>query len=363
MRKRSYGLILILTAILFSLFSIRGTSFRSTTEAGIFMPFSRAQDSRDLTSASSDALLPFLGDSVLGYVDTETQRAFIEAYQERAAIDDRGWITYDRLATDLQLYEKNGYSKAISAYAYPWFKASWRVLVRADQMGIARMDEKSAVLWEKEFSTPITAIDASSKMIVIGLLDGSLHIFNTRGQAVFVASAGFREVQVIYGVAISQDSHYVVVLKGRSPQKIETYRQKETSYSKVSESLLAQESGLQATMAVADDNSHVIIARGDAVIYYNIKDNYNRNLQMNIGDRDYFDTDEKSQFFVLGATGASTIALLRAMTSQPRKTEVLILKQGMLERFAPEALSVSASGENLLIIYKDGVELLKGWQA
>ncbi len=258
--------------------------------------------------------------------------------------------------------ERMASTEVLMAYAYPWFKASWRILVRSDQMGIARFNNQGSILWEKEFSMPITALDASSQVIAVGLLDGSLHIFDAEGALVFAAQAGFQDIQTIYGIAVSGDSKYIVVLKGFSPQKIETYKQSESSYTRISESPLKQQAVLQATMAFAEDDSHVIIARENQLIYYNIKDNYNKQIELQAEHNEPLDKDEGVQFFALGPIGRATIAVLRIKVPDPLDSEVLILKHGLLRRVAPDAISVSEGQGTLAIVYRDGIELLKGWQ-
>lgn len=325
------------------------------------MPFLQAQDLASLPS-SRDGFISFVGDSELGYIDTAGNRLYSQPCQTKAAIDDQGWITYDRLAAGLQMHGADGQSRALSAYAYPWFKSSWRILVRADQMGIARIDDSGSILWEKEFSMPITALDASSRVVAVGLLDGSLHVFDIQGKLAFLAPAGFQDIRTIYGVAVSGDSKYVVALKGFSPQKIETYRQTESSYTKVSESTIKQQAVLQATMAFAEDESHVLIARGNQLIYYNVKGNYIKQIELNTGENYSSNQDEDVHFFILQATGRATVAVLKVKTSEPLDSEILILKQGLMERRAPGATSIASGRGSLAIIYKDGVELLKGWQ-
>jgi len=361
MKKRSYSAVLFIAAIFFSLFSVRITRQEDAVEESIFLPFSQAQDVASVPS-SRNAFLSFVGDSALGYVDTAADRLYAQPYQGKAAIDNQGWITYDRLATDVQLHGTDGQHRVLMAYAYPWFKASWRILVRSDQMGIARFNNQGSILWGKEFSMPITALDASSQVIAVGLLDGSLHIFDAEGALVFAAQAGFQDIQTIYGIAVSGDSKYIVVLKGFSPQKIETYKQSESSYTRISESPLKQQAVLQATMAFAEDDSHVIIARENQLIYYNIKDNYNKQIELQAEHNESLDKDEDVQFFALGPIGRATIAVLRIKVPDPLDSEVLILKHGLLRRVAPDAISVSEGQGTLAIVYRDGIELLKGWQ-
>ncbi len=352
-----------MAAILFSLVSVRGARQKGVRGESTFLPFSQAQSVVELPS-SRIGLVPFIGDSMLGYLDASAGKLYAMPYQERAAIDARGWITYDRLATNVQLYGIDGKGKALQAFAYPWFKASWRILVRADQMGIARIDEQGRILWEREFSMPITALDASSFVLAVGLLDGSLDILDTQGKSVFLAQEDFHNIRTIYGVAVSADSKYVVVLKGLLPQKIETYRQSASSYIKISESSLKSESVLQASMAFAEDDSHVILARGNQLLYYNVKANYIKQIEVSTGTAQDGPSEKGGdvQCFALQSPGGATVPVLQVRTTGPSDTSILILKHGLLELVAQGAVSLAGGEGGLAIVYEDGVLFVKGWR-
>ncbi len=363
MKRRSYSIVLFLGAILFSLVSVRGARQKGVLGESTFLPFSQAQRVADLPPSRND-LVPFIGDSMLGYLDAAAGKLYAMPYQERAVIDAQGWITYDRLATNVQLYGTDGKGKTLQAFAYPWFKASWRILIRADQMGVARIDEQGRILWEKEFSMPISALDASSSVLAVGLLDGSLYILDTQGKPVFLAQEDFHEVRTVYGVAVSDDSKYVAVLKGLSPQKIEAYRQSASSYVRMSESILRPEAVLQTSMAFAEDDSYVILARGNQLLYYNVKANYIKQIEVSTGAAQD-GLPEKGgdvQFFALPSPGGATVPVLQVRTSDPSDTSILILKHGLLELVAQGAVSLSGGEGWLAIVYEDGVQLVKGWR-
>ena len=212
---------------------------------------------------------------------------------------------------------------------------------------------------------PITALDASSLVLAVGLLDGTLYIFGTQGKSVFYVPGGFQEVRTIYGVAVSDDSSFVAVLKGFSPQKIEAYRQSASSYVKISESTLRSEAFFQASMVFAEDDSHVILARENQLLYYNVKGNYIQQIELNMGKNRVGEVLHKGgdvQFFALQSTGGGTVAVLQVQASDSLDTSILILRHGLLELVAPGAVSLSVGQGTLAILYKDGVQLVKGWQ-
>ncbi|MDQ7796254.1 MAG: hypothetical protein RDU47_05680 [Spirochaetia bacterium] len=114
-------------------------------------------------------------------------------------------------------------------------------------------------------------------------------------------------------------------------------------------------------MCYAEDGSHVVIAQGEQLIYYNTKKNYVRKLA-NGAALGNVASGAFVQHFVLGPTGGNTIAVLQVQSQNPPTTKVLILKHGIIEREEPGAVSASAGKGALIIVFRDGVEIVKGWQ-
>ncbi|HNP92623.1 MAG TPA: WD40 repeat domain-containing protein [Rectinema sp.] len=362
MRRRFYGLIIGIAAIIFTLFSIRSTLPEREITSSVFLTFAEALDVSRIPKARSDQIVPFIAESFLGYADPLEELLYVHPFKGRAAIDRLGWITYDRLATDLKLYDLNGGGQQFQAYAYPWFKASWRVLLRADQMGIAVMDKTGLIRWEKEFPTPITAIDASSLFLAVGTLDGSISVFDPNGWAILSMQNSLQEFQTIYGLALSADSNYLIIVRGISPKKIETYRFTDNSFAKVSESSLMVNTTFQATIAIARDNSHAIMSFGDMIIYYNIKNKYYRILEAGMAGVELSETQVDFRYFVLGSLKDSLVAILRSDLEGKAKSDVIILNHGLPVHIAPGAFGAIGDEEVIGFVYKDGLELLKGWR-
>lgn len=367
MKKRRFHIFaFIVAAVLFVLLSVRGTKKQEQISEAIFLPFSSALDPASISRQNpSPSLISFLGDGYLGYIDSANNQLYAAQFSDRAAIDSSGWISYDRLATALQAFSLGSKPSTIAGYGYPWFKSSRRFLIRADQMGIAEMHADGSIVWEREFPMPITAIDATPTTLGIGFLDGSIRFLGKKAENLYSephdSQQDSQHIRTVYGIALSGDGRSAAVLRGMSPQKIESYRRAGTGFVKSSERELPSGAPLQATMCYAEDGSHVVIAQGEQLIYYNTKKNYVRKLA-NGAALGNVASGAFVQHFVLGPTGGNTIAVLQVQSQNPPTTKVLILKHGIIEREEPGAVSASAGKGALIIVFRDGVEIVKGWQ-
>ena len=371
MKKRRFRIVaFIVAAVLFVLLSVRGTKKQEHVTETIFLPFSSALDPANISRQyPTPSLIPFLGDGYLGYVDSVSNKLYAAQFSDRAAIDSSGWISYDRLATAFHAFSVGSRPSTLAGYGYPWFKSSRRFMIRADQMGIAEIRTDGSIVWEREFPMPITAIDATPTTLGIGFLDGSIRLLGTKGENLYSESWNYQQnsqydsqhIRTVYGIALSGDARYAVVFRGISPRTIDSYRRAGTGFVKFSERQLHGGSPLQATMCYAEDDSHVVIAQGGQLIYYNTKKNYIRELA-DVDASASPDSDTLVQDFVLGPTGGNSIAVLQVQSKNPKAAKVLILKHGIIEREESGAVSVSVGKGTLIIVRRDGVGIVKGWQ-
>jgi len=118
-------------------------------------------------------------------------------------------------------------------------------------------------------------------------------------------------------------------------------------------------------MVFAEDDSHVILARENQLLYYNVKGNYIQQIELDMEKNrvdEFLYRGGDVQFFALQSTGGATVAVLQVQASNPLDTSILILRHGLVELVAPGAVSLSVGQGTLAILYKDGVQLVKGWQ-
>lgn len=356
MKRRSRILILILLAFLYVVFAVRDTKKSTPSSQPTFLSFAQARSISEMPHGFPDRL-PFNGGFNFGYIDIASKIVYSQPSTARVAIDEHGWITYARVPDSLELHELGQKSVQLSAFAYPWFKSTWRILLRGDQMGIAKIDDQGTIQWQREFPMQITAIDANSRYFVAGLLDGSIYIFDKDGNRIVCASQSFSTIRTIFALAISEDGKYIVALKGISPQNIETFKNEKTMFTLVNTTKVANASVSQGSMSISKNGTYAIAARGESIIYYNIKNNISRNVPFPTRDQAASSAGEGTRYFAIGSIGENGIALLRMSGLNPSTSDVLLLRNGLLEREWEGATGIASSGDSFAVLFQDGVEL------
>ena len=356
MKRRSRILILILLALVYVVIAVRTTKMSGPSVQGQFLSFSQAHPVSELP-VSAKMMLPFASGGHLGYIDPRAGLLYAQLSDGRVAIDGRGWISYSRSAGPLELHDLTKKSAEIQAFAYPWFKSSWRMLVRGDQMGIANIDAKGAILWQREFPVQITAIDANSKRVVVGLLDGSIYVYDENGNRIVCSSQNLGGIRTVYGLAISESGDNIVAVSGLSPQNIETFKRENNAYVFAHASTLEKSSVLQASVALSADGSHALIARGSEVLYYSVKFNIARPLSLPRQSDAGPVARGDPLYYALGAVGSREIAILRTSAEDLGESDVVLLKDGLFEREWAGGTGIAANSNTFAVVFQDGVEL------
>lgn len=358
MKRRSWILILIFIAFAYVFFSISDAKKINPPSKNTFLPYSQARSLGEISENFSTGL-PFIGRSYMGYIDTNSKMLYAQLSNARVAIDAKGWIFYSRFAETLELHDLTKKTTHLAAFAYPWFKSSWRILMRGDQMGVAKIDDQGTIQWQKEFPMQITALDANSEFIVIGLLNGMIYIFDKEGNRTICSLQNLGGLRTIYAIAISEDSDCIISLAGLSPQNIETFKKEDNLYTFAYATQVKQSSVLQASMAIARDRSYAIVARGSEVLYYNIKNNLCRTLMLpqEKNASRLAKGEGKPLYYTLGVVRKDQVALLRTIESDMNNVDVILLKDGILEREWIGASGIASNNDAFAVIFQDGVEL------
>lgn len=356
MKRRSRILILVLLAFFYVVFAIRDTKKDTHLSQPSFLSFARARSISEI----SDHLprrLPFNSGFNFGYIDTTSKIVYTQPSTANVAIDENGWISYTRVPDSLEMHELGQKTAQLSAFAYPWFKSTWRILLRGDQMGIAKIDNQGAIQWQKEFPMQITAIDANSRYVAAGLLDGSIYIFDKEGNRIICASQRLSGIRTIYALVISDDGKYIIVLKGISPQNIETFKIDKNMYTLLNTTKVANPSVVQGSMSISKNGSYAVIAQDDNIIYYNIYNNTYKPIVLTQQNATGKSLGESTRYFAIGAVGDDGVALLRISGSNPTTTDVVLLRNGLLDRMWVGATGIAGSGDSFAVLFQDGIEL------
>jgi len=180
---------------------------------------------------ANKALHSFVLPASFGWFDDEGAGITSASITFGAAVSDKAFIAYDRMASILSLRNPAGKEVArIPQAGYPFFGGGRLFVVHPGQTSVSEFSGQGRLLWTKDFSSVITAFDASSGLALFGLMDGSLVGLDSAGQTLLSFSPGGSRLAGVYGCAVSPDSLLVAAICGIDRQRLVGLETRSSAY-------------------------------------------------------------------------------------------------------------------------------------
>ncbi|MDH7484499.1 MAG: hypothetical protein QHH01_07715, partial [Spirochaetales bacterium] len=152
----------------------------------------------------------------------------------------------------------------------------------------------------------------------------------------------------VYGCAFDSTEGILLVVRG-IPQKVEVYRREGQGYRNVTSLQLSTSMPLQVSMAIAEDASHAVIARGSELWYIGIRDGIAKNIPIEQG----FSCQ------VSGRVGSNMIAVLMCPGEPGLASRAVLFRNGSRVAVYENAESVVAAGDVLALAGASGIQLIR----
>lgn len=180
-----------------------------------------AVDTAGTTRSSAGPGRPFASGGRVGYYDPSGVLLLSEPLLHGASIGETSFINYSRLPSSLVVKDaRGGFVAAIPAGGYPLLDAEGKriLLVSRDAKGLSEVDRSGETLWRLEFASLITAIDFGDSGVLVGLLDGTLALYDHRGGPLYNLKPEGSRIPVVLGCAARADS--LACVAGIDPQRL-----------------------------------------------------------------------------------------------------------------------------------------------
>lgn len=166
-----------------------------------------------------------------GWFDAEGKGISSSPISFGAAVSDKGFIAYDRMSTVLSLRSPQGKEIAkLAQPGYPFFGGGRLFVVHPGQTSVSEFSGQGKLLWTRDFSSVITAFDASPGLALFGLLDGSLTGLDPSGQVLLSFSPGGSRIAGVYGCAVSPDGLQAAAICGLDRQRLVVLEKRSSAY-------------------------------------------------------------------------------------------------------------------------------------
>lgn len=184
---------------------------------------------------------------------------------EKMAVDDR-WLAISGL-NGLEIQEPDGrLISRIDNSAFP-ISRNGNLFLYQDVFGIlSKIDPGSGqTLWEKEYISPLTVIDARMGRTLVGLLDGSVQLIDDSGANLLDYRPGGSRVEAIYGGTLSSDGTKIALITGLDPQRFILLEERKNGFRPVTHHNTETDFRRSVSMGFVRNNQQVLYESGDFV--------------------------------------------------------------------------------------------------
>ena len=167
----------------------------------------------------------------LGYIDENGGILFREKVDYDAAVHDEFFVNYSALPRNLMTRSPDGtFIGTIGESGYPFIRGDRLFLLSADGFALSEWTVNGDLVWEKKFSSLITAVDAGPETAIVGLLAGGVHLLGKDGAEIFTSPAEGSRYPVALQVGISGGDRILAAVSGIGPQKLSVFEKTPKEY-------------------------------------------------------------------------------------------------------------------------------------
>lgn len=176
-------------------------------------------------------IVPFRSGSHFGYITSHGEIVYTEPIFYNVTFSEEYFINYAAVTENLLVKDISGkIIQAISTTGYPTVMNNRLFVIDKDRCGMSEWDIQGNIIWERRFSSIITAFDCNEEHVIVGFLNGEIMLLDRETKEVFRDIPTGSRIRVIYGLALAPGEEFFAVMMGIDPQRLVIYRRGETGY-------------------------------------------------------------------------------------------------------------------------------------
>ncbi|MBN1837843.1 MAG: hypothetical protein JW820_18445 [Spirochaetales bacterium] len=173
-------------------------------------------------AGEESAVLPFRAGERFGYATVDGRLLYSGVSRHGVALSQRGFINYGSRPDHMVFMDPGGgFQFSVHSFGYPMLDSSGQVLysVNTDLGGLKRLSTDGELLWQGEFSSPLTSVALQGERCLVGLLDGRAALFGPAGEVLFEIDPPGSRIPVILATALA-DTGDLALVSGVDPQNL-----------------------------------------------------------------------------------------------------------------------------------------------
>lgn len=219
-----------------------------------------------------DHKIPYIYNNRAGYFSSDLEKSWSVEVDDGIALLNDGFINNSRATGELIFKDFQGNDKfIINNNGYPFTISNRLFIISRDRKTLKEV-VNGKIKWEQFFNYIITSISGNNENISIGFMNGTFGLYNSDGERFYDYQPGGSRVPIIYSTELSEDSRYLGVISGLSPQRFILYERKELEYRPIYTQNLKDEVRRNLKIQITNDNRRVFIEADEGFYVVNIDD-------------------------------------------------------------------------------------------
>ncbi len=161
----------------------------------------------------------FLQSGWEGYWSASGDLQRVTARRPQAAVSTSQVAWYDAAHNQVVVEGASGPAYSLPGEQFPYWSHERLYTIDGNRLGLKAWSSDGKLLWSKQTSSLITAMDSTRTLTVLGTLDGKVTILGPKGENAGGFQPGGSRLPVVYNVAAAPSSQSVLVLAGVDPKR------------------------------------------------------------------------------------------------------------------------------------------------
>lgn len=269
MKLRSITFLCIFLAIVYFFVFARRTG-KELIVSPKFVTTLRMLDS--LPAQSRSPFLAIQSGRRAGFVDEEHE--LVSYYVSDRIAVGKEWIAVYR-QNGLELLEPTG--RVVFRYpdsAYPIARNESFYLYADDSGTLSKINPTNGDrIWEKDYISQLTSIDARAGKTLVGLLDGRVELIDNYGEVLLSYKPGGSRIEAIYGAVFSNDASKIALISGLEPQRFLILEERKNSYRPTHHHNTNSDYRRPVSMGFIRDDSQILYESDEGIEFFDMNTN------------------------------------------------------------------------------------------
>ncbi|MBU0956352.1 MAG: hypothetical protein KKI09_13060 [Spirochaetes bacterium] len=335
--------------------SFNTSTVDQTTQQALPQSSSQTKAPADLAEAeANNTPIGFRAGSRYGYFTSEGYFPVLATVQGGVAVADKAFVSWSSAPSSPRILQQPD-STSIAELplgSVPFFSGESLFAVSADALSLQHYNQAGIRLWSYELSSHVSAFARGRTLTALGMLDGSIDVVDQAGQQQLRFYPGGSRLEVLLGLAISEEGDYIASLSGLDPQRLVVLGRGEGGYRVVSHRYLETAFRTPSSVAILPGAPYVVYRDAGGVGVSALDGSFTGLLPADVETFDLYPAHHHGVYYLVVHAGAKSELLsfrpparLLGRSSLPDNTEFVRIIGDTMYIACPDGMAQIRIGE------------------